>query len=997
MASGKRFSRFIVWTLILLQGLSLTLVLGILFGILSRTMTREFYNKIQGQQVKVREALKDRFHELEAKLRELSLNNGVRVSLMLGVRSQLHEAIKSQYPASNGADFFVHEEGDTGFIPRLPETRRRLKPHLVKLTQKDHTQIHVLLPFGEHRHLTMLSHPIRRKNERLGTGFVLYDISQDNRFWKRIEASSGGKLYLHEKDGIFDLQTGTKAPLTEERHKIYNDDNEPLTIDRSQKVCIVPINEFPGLFYVASAIPLHQKKLSLIFTLAFLCAVVLILTLFVSYFIGRRMSKPLESLADQSLDIAQNPSNLCLQERDLYYIEFRKLARGFNKVLNKLLEAQERLKSRAKKDLDASEKRYRRTLEAAPDAITMSTLKDGRYLEANEAFCRMTGYSRDEVLGRTLFDLKLQVNPEDRARLTGLLEEKGEINSYEFQFRRKDGAAVDARLSARTTHFEDQDCLIEVLSDITERKQAEKALQESHQTLLTIFDSIDATIYVANLETHEILFINRYMKEVFGRQLEGEKCYKAFRNAPAPCPHCQNGKLIDERGEPTGVFVWEGENPITKRWYINYDRAIRWIDGRLVHFQIAVDISHIKKLERERLQTEAQLRKVQKMEAIGTLAGGVAHDLNNILTGIVSYPDLLLMQLSEDSPLRDPILTIQKTGKKATAIVQDLLTLARRGVIVNEVVNLNDIITEYLSSPEYAKLMTFHKGIVLEKDFDEDLLNIMGSSVHLSKSVMNLVSNAAEAMPDGGTIRITTANRYLDQSLSAYENVKEGDYVVLTVEDAGVGISPEDKERIFEPFFTKKVMGRSGTGLGMAVVWGTVKDHEGYIDVKTTLGAGTTFTLFFPITRKDPNPERSSLPVERYKGRGESILVIDDVKEQRDIASMMLSTLGYSVRTVSSGEEAVRYLSDHAMDLLILDMIMDPGMDGLDTYRSIVETHPSQKAIIASGYSETDRVKKAQELGAGQYIKKPYTMESIGMAVRTELDGAFSAKGGNLN
>jgi len=370
------------------------------------------------------------------------------------------------------------------------------------------------------------------------------------------------------------------------------------------------------------------------------------------------------------------------------------------------------------------------------------------------------------------------------------------------------------------------------------------------------------------------------------------------------------------------------------------------------------------------------------MEAIGTLAGGVAHDLNNVLSGLVSYPELLLMDLPEDSHLRKPIQTIQKSGQKAADIVQDLLTLARRGVSVTEVVNLNHIISEYLESPEYEKLKSFHPSVHVKTDLETDLLHVLGSPVHLSKTAMNLVSNASEAMSEGGTIFISTENRYE----KGYDHIKEGDYVILTITDTGVGIPSEDMKKIFEPFYTKKVMGRSGTGLGMAVVWGTVKDHKGYIDVQSTEGKGTTFSLYFPVTRKEIAKDESLVSIEDYMGRGESILVVDDVEEQREIVSRILMRFGYAVTLVSSGEEAVNYLKEHTVNLIVLDMIMDPGIDGLDTYKQILELHPGQKAIIASGFSETDRVKEAQRLGAGAYVKKPYVMKKMGLAVKEELE-----------
>jgi CheY-like chemotaxis protein len=281
--------------------------------------------------------------------------------------------------------------------------------------------------------------------------------------------------------------------------------------------------------------------------------------------------------------------------------------------------------------------------------------------------------------------------------------------------------------------------------------------------------------------------------------------------------------------------------------------------------------------------------------------------------------------------------------------------------------------------------LEYHPGVKVKTDLQAKIFNVLGSPVHLSKTIMNLVSNAAEAMPSSGVIHITTENRYIDSPIGGYDTVEEGDYVKLTVSDTGVGIPSEDIDRIFEPFYTKKTMGRSGTGLGMAVVWGTVKDHGGYIAVKSQLGEGTAFSLYFPITRKKLPAEKPDILTDRYMGQGESILIVDDVQQQREIASSMLRKLGYNVLSVPSGEEAVMYMQENTADLLVLDMIMNPGIDGLETYKKILEFHPRQKAIIASGFSESKQVKGAQKMGAGSYLKKPYSFETIGLAVKAEL------------
>jgi CheY-like chemotaxis protein len=241
-------------------------------------------------------------------------------------------------------------------------------------------------------------------------------------------------------------------------------------------------------------------------------------------------------------------------------------------------------------------------------------------------------------------------------------------------------------------------------------------------------------------------------------------------------------------------------------------------------------------------------------------------------------------------------------------------------------------------------------------------------------------------MTSGGIMTIKTANQYLDKPIHGYDVVKDGDYVVLTISDTGEGIPDADLKRIFEPFYTRKVMGRSGTGLGLAVVWGTVKDHNGYINVQSEEKKGSIFTLYFPATREGIAVEAVAVSISEYMGKGETILVVDDVKEQRDLAADMLRKLHYNVITISSGEEAVEYLTEHEIDLMVLDMIMDPGIDGLDTYRSVLKVRPKQKAIIVSGFSESERVHAVQTIGAGDYVRKPYVLERLGLAVRKELD-----------
>ena len=517
-------------------------------------------------------------------------------------------------------------------------------------------------------------------------------------------------------------------------------------------------------------------------------------------------------------------------------------------------------------------------------------------------------------------------------------------------------------------------------------------IQESEKKYRDLVENANSNIMRINI-MGEITFFNEYAQRFFG-YTEDEILEKNVADIFQPVKEATAGhfdRLIKElKLNPEQTIFNESKSKLKN----GEEVWIAWtykpiFDKEDTFYEILCignDITEIKRTQQEKVELEARLQRAHKMEAIGTLAGGVAHDLNNILSGIVSYPELLLMGLPADSPMTKPILTIQKSGEKAAAIVQDLLTLARRGVVTKEVVNLNSIIYEYLKSLEFENVKETFPGVQVKTDLAENVLNIVGSPVHLSKTVMNLVTNALEAITGSGKVTLSTKNKYVDTLINGYDQVKDGDYVTLSVVDTGIGIPSQDLERIFEPFYTKKVMGKSGTGLGMAVVWGTVKDHNGYIDVKSRKGRGTSFTLYFPAVRQAlPDLESMASSIDEFRGTGESILVVDDVEEQREIASEMLNLLGYTVQSVSSGEKAVEYLRNHSVDLLVLDMIMEPGMDGLDTYRKILQFKPGQKAVITSGFAETKRVKEALRIGAKAYIKKPYLIEIIGKAVRAEL------------
>jgi two-component system cell cycle sensor histidine kinase/response regulator CckA len=518
------------------------------------------------------------------------------------------------------------------------------------------------------------------------------------------------------------------------------------------------------------------------------------------------------------------------------------------------------------------------------------------------------------------------------------------------------------------------------------RKQAEEALRDSEEKFRSIFRAERDAIMVFDDETYRFIEANDATFDLYGYtkveflkltpvdiSAEPEETYKAVKKIVAHLPIDEYDLLERKHKRKDGtIFLAE----ISTSSFI--------LGGRNMICYIVRDVTKRVRAKEALRESEEKLARSKKMESLGLLAGGVAHDLNNVLAGLVSYPELLLLDLPENSKLREPIETMQESGHRAAAIVQDMLTVARGVTATKEPLNLNDLVSDYLNSPEFNKLKQFHPTVTIKINLNSNLLNITGSHVHIRKVIMNLVSNASEAIEGSGNVIISTMNRYIDRPLRGYDDVSIGEYAVLAVSDDGPGISSGDFERIFDPFFTKKVMGRSGTGLGLTVVWNVVQDHEGYIDVKSH-DNGTTFELYFPITSDEISDKALSISNKDYKGEGEMILVVDDVESQRIISCKMLDSLGYKTKAVSSGEEAVEYLKENTVDLILLDMIMDSGINGRETYERIIKINPNQKAIITSGFAETDDVKKAQKLGAGQYIKKPLALEMIGIAVRDEL------------
>ncbi|MGB5748445.1 MAG: PAS domain-containing protein [Desulfobacterales bacterium] len=637
-------------------------------------------------------------------------------------------------------------------------------------------------------------------------------------------------------------------------------------------------------------------------------------------------------------------------------------------------------------ELKRSEERYQLISELTSDySYAYRVQPDGELILewVTDALPRLAGFTREEIRSRGGWESL--IFPEDMPIPLGQLKSlfSNQSKAVEYRITDKAGNIRWMRDIAKPIWDEKENRLKQIygaVQEFTEQKEAEEALRSSHERFLTVMDSLDATIYVADMETYEILFMNKHMVASFGRDLTGEICWDVFRNEAGPCSHCTNDRLIDAKGEPTDVCVWQGKNPITGKWYINYDRAIKWDDDRLVHLQIASDITHLKALEKERMQYEENLQKAQKLEAIGTLAGGIAHDFNNILSAIIGYTELSLNDVEKESTLYQNLQEVFRAGGRAKDLVKQILTFSRQNEQELKPVQIK------LISKEAIKFLraSLPTTIEIHQEIESDSL-VMADPTQIHQILMNLCTNAGHAMREkGGVLEVKLKNVKFGEDLAAeHPELKPGPYLELAISDTGHGISAHILDRIFDPFFTTKEKSE-GTGMGLSVVHGIVGSHGGKVIVSSEPGKGSTFKIYLPTVERDEAPQ--PIAEEPIATGTERILFVDDEPSLVKIGKQMLESLGYKVTGRTSSIEALELFKAkaHSFDLVITDMTM-PNMTGDELARELIRINPEISVILCTGYSTRINQQKAAAMGIRALVSKPVLRRDIAETIRDVL------------
>jgi PAS domain S-box-containing protein len=605
-------------------------------------------------------------------------------------------------------------------------------------------------------------------------------------------------------------------------------------------------------------------------------------------------------------------------------------------------------------------------------------IQDGRYKYVNPNAIRQTGYSLEELIGRESMNV---VYPDDRKitrkNAANMLRSSGSSTPFEFRIVTKNGSIRYLLATYAYVTHEGKKAILGNSMDITELKELRSRLDE----IQNLEDSILNTISHAVLGLHQrkIIFANPATERIFGWPVEDllGKDVRILYRSEEDC--LESGKLIYSMLEKHLSCTLEipCRHKDGHDFFCILNASAIDQEGRIV--AVFEDITDRKMAEMEKKQLEAQLIQSQKMEAVGTLAGGLAHDFNNLLMGIQGCASILMIDLHNDKDACDRLESIEGLVQSGARLTRQLLSFAHSGKYELKAVNINDLIEKTISLFARTK-----KEIIIHRFFSADVPLVEVDYGQMEQMLLNLLVNAWQAMPQGGDIHLITEKAFLDEDFVRTYSALAGSYVRISIRDNGVGMDTKTKERIFEPFFTTKEMGR-GTGLGLAMVYGIVRGHGGIITVTSNPNKGSQFDIYLPASDKELDNETKS-SAEIVKGN-ETILLVDDENVILDVSKEILGFLGYKVFVAHSGQEAINIYSVNKdkIDLVVQDMVM-PGMSGVETFHALKIINPAVKVILSSGYVINRQIEMVMEQGCRAFIQKPFRMEELSEKIRGVLD-----------
>jgi len=627
--------------------------------------------------------------------------------------------------------------------------------------------------------------------------------------------------------------------------------------------------------------------------------------------------------------------------------------------------------------LKESETRYRALFDQSLDCIYLHDL-EGNFIDANESALKLLGYSRDEIRSLNIRNVISKDQLDHVIGETRKFTQTGrQRKPLELRVKRRDGHTVYVEINASIIHDSRGPYAIQgIARDVTDRKGMEGAVLEERERLEAILSAQNTGLSVIDPDMR-IAWVSRKIREMFpGSEPVGRNCHECYESRESVCDGCgsvlafQSGFSIEK----------ERLNPVNNRWYHVLSLPIKDDRGNITHvIEGITDVTDQKKTETERAELEQQLIQAQRLESVGRLAGGVAHDFNNMLSVISGYSEMALDQLDPSDPLREDIGEILTSARRSADLTRQLLAFARRQPLEMKPLDINRTIEGIM------KLVrrTVKENIIVDFHLAPALPAINADVGQIEQCIMKLAVNAQEAMPAGGKLVVETSAFHKSVSMDTRPDFPPGAYVEVKISDNGVGMSDDVRERIFEPFFTTKEMG-SGSGLGLAVIHGIIKQHGGYISVASEPGKGTTFRLFFPVGKENGIKADETEPDGKSEG-SETILLVEDEEQVRGMASRILRHYGYKVLEAGDGKSAIDIALKHPnlIDLLITDVIM-PNLNGKDVFNALAKIQPGIKVLFISGYAENIIGGLLEE--NIPFLQKPFAKSDFVKKVRWVLD-----------
>jgi len=624
--------------------------------------------------------------------------------------------------------------------------------------------------------------------------------------------------------------------------------------------------------------------------------------------------------------------------------------------------------------LRESEAKFFKLFDASPIWMALTTIAEGRYIEANRTFYQITGYSREEVPGRSSVDLGLWVDPAKRPAVMKMLLDNGRLDSYPIQFRMKSGEIRDFIWSASLIDFGGERCSLSGVVDVTERNQAERALAESEKRFRDLAELLPETIFEVDSDGR-LAFANRQAFDQFlYTTADFEQGLSAFdllvpedRQRAAE----QAAKIL--AGENQGLNEYTALRKDGSKFPVLVRSTAIYKDDKVIGLRgFMINVSDTKRLE-------AQLQQAQKLESLGTLAGGIAHDFNNLLMGIQGRASLMASETAPYHPHSEHLREIEKYVVSAADLTKQLLGFARGGKYEVKPTDLNGLIAQ--TSQMFGRTK---KEITIHRKFQPDLTTVEVDQGQIDQVLLNIYVNAWQAMPNGGDLYIQTRNVVLDENSVKPHGARPGYYVEVVITDTGIGMDKDTLKRVFDPFFTTKTKER-GTGLGLASAYGIIQNHDGIITAASEKGQGATFHIYLPASDKTVTNERDDS--RSAPGGNETILVVDDEEMILGVAKKMLEKIGYRVLTAAGGRQAIEvYQAAPAeIDMVVLDMVM-PELGGGDTYDRLKQIDPAIKVLLSSGYSIDGQATDILKRGCNGFVQKPFNLNGLSRKVRDILD-----------